>query len=768
MKCKETYKTNQPLVINMSSMQLTEPQISILKKGLKFTPTPKHNQTELETDMKAFCRKIRLKEYFHDKNDKSEGNDNILVRNKSKWNPGANRNPTLDNCIDFLTKAATNPTHEQNKDTKHNISLAEKQALEELHNNQDIIIKQADKGGAVIIMNKDFYASKITEMLNNNTTYNEINNDAIDKSKTQIRNLVDKYNMCLKEEERDYLTNFESRESNLYGLPKIHKSELVKKAIQTQNSEYITILNPEDLAFRPIIAGPISQTSRLSHLVDLLLKDIPRYTQSYVRDDLDFLSKLNRNLSIDEQYLLVTFDVENLYTNIDHELGREAIEYWLSKHRDKVNARFTNSFILDAIKVIQENNTFNFNDKHYIQLNGTAMGTKMAPTYAILVLAYLEEKLYMKLNNEKGVDFSDFIRKNFLRYIDDCFIVWPHSKGDIKEFETELNNIHPKFKFTKETNVKEIPFLDILVYFQNQQLLTTIHYKATDSHQYLPFNSCHPRHTKVSIPYAQARRLCTIIDDISLRDKRLEEMKEFFLARGYPLGLINDGIKKAISIPQQTLRQVQPKSQKDVLPFVFTHNPRNPNLTPLVKSTLNILKQDPHMNDVLQSTTFVPSRRQPPNLGRLLTRAKFTNKVVDGGSFKCNDPRCANCKYINETKVLRITSTGKTFEIKPRLTCKSSNILYAITCNGCNQQYVGMTSNTLAKRFTIHRQQMNNPQYRKIGVSKHLYECSSKSIKFTVTPFFKIPDDKIKGQAKEEMFIKTFKPALNKLNLETC
>ena len=90
-------------------------------------------------------------------------------------------------------------------------------------------------------------------------------------------------------------------------------------------------------------------------------------------------------------YSLVTFDVESLYTNIEHNLGIEAITYWLNQYRHEVNQRFTNEFITDAIKIVLENNTFFFNDEFYLQTSGTAMGTKMAPTYANLVLAYLEE-----------------------------------------------------------------------------------------------------------------------------------------------------------------------------------------------------------------------------------------------------------------------------------------------------------------------------------------------------------------------------------------
>ena len=125
------------------------------------------------------------------------------------------------------------------------------------------------------------------------------------------------------------------------------------------------------------------------------------------------------------------------------------------------------------------------------------------------------------------------------------------------------------------------------------------------------------------------------------------------------------------------------------------------------------------MKDVIKSTKFIPSKRQAPNLRKLLTKAKFTTKSNEG-SHKCNDKRCATCPYLKETKQIHITSTDKYFNIREKLTCKSSNVLYIITCGGCNQQYVGMTTQKLAGRFTIHRQHIDYEQYRKIGVSEHL------------------------------------------------
>ena len=499
--------------------------------------------------------------------------------------------------------------------------------------------------------------------------------------------------------------------------------------------------------------------------MDLLIKHIPPQTRSYVRDDIDFLPKLTRNLDLHNKYILTTFDVESLYTNIDNELGITAIKYWIQKCPELIHPRFSEEFITDSIKFILENNTFHFNDNYYLQVKGTAMGTKMAPTYANLVLAYLEENLYSKVNETKGTEFMEFIQTNFLRYLDDCFIIWPNSKYNIDEFTKDLNNMHPKLNFIQESSLNEIPFLDIKVLLNNNQVSTDIYYKPTDTHHFLPFNSSHPRHTKVSIPYSQARRLCTIIDDELQLKNRLNEMKDFFLLRGYPSLLIDDSIKKALDIPKNVLRQAKSKEKTDVLPFVHTHNPNNKNLVPIVRSTLEILKHDSQMKKVLAKTTFISSKRQPPNLGKLLTRAKFTNQSTKTGSYKCQNKRCRHCPYVNETQTLKIKATGKTFYIKHFFTCKTQNVLYAITCNGCGEQYIGMTNSTLQERFRVHRQQIDNPVYRQIGASKHLNECSTDKIKFNVTPFFKISSDKTQGQIKESLFIKQFEPKLNKLSL---
>ena len=62
--------------------------------------------------------------------------------------------------------------------------------------------------------------------------------------------------------------------------------------------------------------------------------------------------------------------------------------------------RISKKFILNGIKLILENNNLCLNDTYYLQVKGTAMGTKFAPIYTTLVIAYLEETMYKKSETE--------------------------------------------------------------------------------------------------------------------------------------------------------------------------------------------------------------------------------------------------------------------------------------------------------------------------------------------------------------------------------
>ena len=146
-------------------------------------------------------------------------------------------------------------------------------------------------------------------------------------------------------------------------MPKVHKSKIIQEAIQVQNSEYVKIYEFPDLALRPIVASPNCPTRRLSNLIDILLKLFLIHIKSYMKDNLDFLAKCYRENKWDT--ILRTFDVVELYSEIAHEYGLEAIEYWLDKFSESLHPRFLKEFVLESVKFLLENNNLNFDNEYF-------------------------------------------------------------------------------------------------------------------------------------------------------------------------------------------------------------------------------------------------------------------------------------------------------------------------------------------------------------------------------------------------------------------
>jgi hypothetical protein len=130
------------------------------------------------------------------------------------------------------------------------------------------------------------------------------------------------------------------------------------------------------------------------------LKPLTKHIPSFVQNDISFLNHLPENILEDE--ILATFDVTSLYSKITHDMGHDAIQLWLNKFQSELPGHFTKDVILKAIEIILKNNTFQFNDTNYKQKIGTAMSTKLEPTYATLVLGYLKQNFYTTLEDTKA------------------------------------------------------------------------------------------------------------------------------------------------------------------------------------------------------------------------------------------------------------------------------------------------------------------------------------------------------------------------------
>lgn len=734
----------------MSSRILTENEISLLKKGLKFCPTPKFDKKELECDISRFCRQLRLEEKYFSENDDLSTDNIPLVRNKSKYNPPKCEDVFLEETISRLKK---HPLPVKKK--RSNLSYNQRKAQDTLAKDRSIIIKEGDKGGAVVVMDTEYYANKVKEMLSNEEFYIECNSEQDEQTFKLIFDLINREGDKLHEEEIDYLTNFSFKTSYFYGLPKIHKSSLITNAIKEQNSEYITVHCPDDLKFRPIVGGPNSVTQRLSHFLDIILKPLCSKVPSFVKDDFDFLTRLPKEVLPGSK--LISFDVVSLYTNIPTDLGLKAVKFWLEKHPNTTDNRMNNKFILKALEIVLKRNVFYFDNKYYQQCKGTAMGTKVAPTYATLVLGYLEEILYRNIEKRNQMQ-AEYLRKNFIRFLDDCFIIWQSDK-DIENFFRELNMLHPDIQYTMECSSVKLAFLDIYVQIENGKIVTDLYCKTTDSHNYLDFFSNHAKHIKLNIPFSLASRLISIVSDENTLSKHLENLIHYLRNQHYPREIIDHGIARAKKEGPIQLHTQEKLGSCNIIPFVSTYNPSNYNIFPIVRGSEDFLKNSERMKSILNKKKIINCKRQPKNLKRILCASKFDSEVRETSVTKCMQKRCKTCDIIIDCQSYTFKN-GFHFKIKTDMNCTSKNVIYALICSKCSDFYIGQTGMELRKRMTLHRQQTRTEHLRYLTVNEHCHKCADDN--FFVLPIYQMSNsDVLQRENKEMFFIQLMKPMLN-------
>ena len=95
------------------------------------------------------------------------------------------------------------------------------------------------------------------------------------------------------------------------------------------------------------------------------------------------------------------------------------------------------------------------------------------------------------------------------------------------------------------------------------------------------------------------------------------------------------------------------------------------------------------------------------------------------------------CTTIMEGKYYTFKTPKMTFIEIRNLSCNSENIVYVIKCSKCKEIYKRPTK-ALNTRIFLHKSNIKLPENRKVYVSKHLYECSSRM--FKIMPIYQTDD----------------------------
>ena len=87
---------------------------------------------------------------------------------------------------------------------------------------------------------------------------------------------------------------------------------------------------------------------------------------------------------------------------------------------------------------------------------------------------------------------------------------------------------------------KILNFLDVnVILHEDGQVETDVYYKATNSHDYLDFDSHHPTHIKENIPFNLEKRIIVFCSNERKEKVRLNKLKQWLLKCNYPEKLID-------------------------------------------------------------------------------------------------------------------------------------------------------------------------------------------------------------------------------------
>ncbi|XP_033114181.1 uncharacterized protein LOC117114603 [Anneissia japonica] len=355
-------------------------------------------------------------------------------------------------------------------------------------------------------MSQTSYIEEANEQLSNTTFYKKLDKDHTVDFKRELLNMTTGLSTHTRSR-MPALIPRNPQPGTFYTIQKLHKlPKLIDNMLTTNPHNISTSIDPFkifDIAKslnihppgRPIISNIGTLTEHLSGYVDSVIKPFIPSIPSYIKDTTHFLNNLSQIPNLQTDALLVTMDVTSLYANIPHAEGLVALESLLSKNLFPLDHI---QDILSISRFILTHNNFIFKDQHYLQISGTAMGTKMAPNYANAFMSSLEEKLINSFHLKP---------MHYVRYIDDIFFIWNHGIDALELFKTHANAFHPTIKFTFEHSQHTLPFLDVSVKVTDGKLSTSLYCKPTNRHCYLNYNSFHPLKLKQSLIFSQCLRI---------------------------------------------------------------------------------------------------------------------------------------------------------------------------------------------------------------------------------------------------------------------
>ncbi|XP_058827799.1 uncharacterized protein LOC131687722 [Topomyia yanbarensis] len=341
----------------------------------------------------------------------------------------------------------------------------------------------------------------------------------------------------------------------IYGQPKAHKP---------------------NLPLRPVVSNITAPKYQLAKFIGSILKS--SFHSEYNTPDSFQFTEYIQQATLPPDYVLVSFDVVSLYTNIPTELvTHDIIMDW---RNIKVHTNINLDLFLELVEFCIKSSYFRFREKHYKQTFGTAMGSPLSPILADIIMENLLQTSIKRLPFTIPV-----IRK----YVYDLFLALPKDK--VQQTLDTFNAYNQHLQFTKEEEIdNKLSFLDTVVTRHSDQTLSTRWYaKPIASGRLLNYHSFHPLSMKMNVAQQFIKRVTGLTTD-NCPNLQQNIIFQHLRRNNYPSSLINRLISRNAKIFCPSNNSQQPDKNKNAS---NTRDPPN--------------DSSPSTDQVYRSLPYVPS-----------------------------------------------------------------------------------------------------------------------------------------------------------------
>ena len=186
-----------------------------------------------------------------------------LNNKESTWTPPDGKFTVIDHYVDRCRRTV-NALDFKTRTLQNNFSLSEKQALLHLNKRDDIIIKPADKGGAVVVWSRPLYDAETDRQLSDSRFYECLDHDPVKEYQHVIKSAVKQMIQAneLPASAKNLILQT-PRTSRFYLLPKIHK----------ENNPGI-----------PIVSACNCPTENIASYLNMVMSPLVCNLKTYVKD----------------------------------------------------------------------------------------------------------------------------------------------------------------------------------------------------------------------------------------------------------------------------------------------------------------------------------------------------------------------------------------------------------------------------------------------------------------------------------------------------